>query len=211
MKVLMFNKILNKYTSEPGYPEYISRRLLTSLQELPLTPSLLCFLWSASHNVKEGDMCPFATSPHLKPLFPFLSYECNEICGKLTSPGICPLSLFPFSPSPTRCPSLPQHSPFALFHLLWAILSLKSGIWVIYEYIWSRLYLHAPPNSSGRPGVSRTSSWGSHGGYLVFEAICLGINKKIKKTPVWEVEKHRGWLESQQGKVWGRVTDFYTH
>lgn len=106
LKVLMFNRILNKYTSEAGYPEYISRRLLTSLQELPLTPSLLCFLWSASHNVKEGDMCPFAISPHLKPFLPFLSYKCNEICEKsdLLVSAPSPFSLLSFAHSLSLAP-----------------------------------------------------------------------------------------------------------
>lgn len=112
MKALMFSRILYKYASEAGYPEYISRCLLTSLRELPPIPFALRFLWSASHNVKESDTRPFAISPHLKPLFP-LSRKCNEICEKSALLVSAPLP-FPVSPSPTRCPSLPQRSPFAL-------------------------------------------------------------------------------------------------
>lgn len=56
-----------------------------------------------------ASLCNF---PHLKPRFP-LSRKCSEICEKSALLVSAPL---PFSvfPSPTRCPSLPQHTPFAL-------------------------------------------------------------------------------------------------
>lgn len=157
----MFSRILYKYASEAGYPEYISRCLLTSLRELPPIPFALRFLWSASHNVKESDTRPFAISPHLKPLFP-LSRKCNEICEKSALLVSAPLP-FPVSPSPTRCPSLPQRSPFALrsvcFEPLCALrLESELCINLFGPFICTRPTLHF------RPGVSRTSSWGSPGG-----------------------------------------------
>lgn len=42
MKVLMFNRSSYKCASEAGYPEYISRRLLTSLARSCLSFLLLC-------------------------------------------------------------------------------------------------------------------------------------------------------------------------
>lgn len=88
MKVLMFSRILFKYASEAGYPEHISRCLLTSLHELRLIPFALCFLWSASHNVKGGDTCPFAISRIWSRYFLYRANATRSV--KIYSPGICP-------------------------------------------------------------------------------------------------------------------------
>lgn len=119
----MFNRILYKYTSEAGYLEYISRRLLTSLQELPLIPFALCFLWSASHSVKEGDTCPFAISLIWSRYF--LSYHTNAFRSvrNLLS-WYLPLSLFPSFLRPLavpRSPSTPPRAAFACFEPLCAL------------------------------------------------------------------------------------------
>lgn len=138
----MFNRILYKYTSEAGYLEYISRRLLTSLQELPLIPFALRFLWSASHNVKEGDTCPFAISLIWSRYF--LSYHTNAMRSmRNVLSWYLPLSLFPSLLRPLAVPRSPNTPPRAAFHLLWATLCIKAGIWVMYKSIWSVL-LHMP-------------------------------------------------------------------
>ncbi len=138
----MFNRILYKYTSEAGYLEYISRRLLTSSQELRLIPFALCFLWSASHNVKEGDTCPFAISPIWSRYF--LSYHTNAMRSvRNLFSWYLPLSLFPSFLRPLAVPRSPSTPPRAAFHLLWATLCINAGIWVMYKSIWSVL-LHTP-------------------------------------------------------------------
>lgn len=199
----MFSRILHKYASEAGYPENISRCLLTSLQELPLIPFAPCFLWSTSHNVKESDTCPFAISPHLKPLFP-LSHKCNEICEKsaLLVSAFLP---FPVFPSPTCCPSLPQHSPFPLHSVCFeplCALRLESELCInlFGPFICTRPTLHFRQAWSVQDLLVRLP-WG---GYLVFEAICLGI----KKNPPSLGDREAGRvILSHRGKEWGRKAE----
>lgn len=110
IKVLMFNRILYKYASEAGYPEYISRRLLTSL---PLVPFALRFLWSASHNVKEGDACPFAISLIWSRYFLYRANAVRSVRNLLS--WYLPLSLFPSFLRPLAVPRSPSTPPLHCF------------------------------------------------------------------------------------------------
>lgn len=135
--------------------------------------------------------------------FPFLSHKCDEICEKsaLLVSAPLPFRALAFAHSPSLAP--PALPPRAAFHLLWATPCVKAGIRVMYESIWSPFFFyffaHAPPCSSGRRAVSRTSSWGSRGGYLLFEAICLGM-KRHKTPQSGGVERQGGWWEVKEGK-----------
>ena len=211
----MFKRISYKYASEAGYPEYISRRLLTSFARNCLSfPFALRFLWSASHNVKEGDTCPFAISPHLKPLFPFLITQMRRDLWEICSPGICPSLL----PSPTRRPSLPQHFPLALRSICFEplrALRLESELCTNLFGPLSFFFLffffpHAPPCSSGRRAVSRTSSWGSRGGIPAVWSHLPGYEKKKKHPSLGGREAGRV-MGSQRGKEWGREAEIHSH
>lgn len=166
-------------------PEYISRHLLTSSQELPVIPFALCFLWSASHNVKERVTCPFAISLIWSRYF--LSYHINAMRSvrNLLSRYL-PLSLFPSFFRPLAVPRSPSTPPRAAFHLLWAALCIKAGIWVMYKSIfctcptlqfrqaWSvqdllvRLPWGIPGVWSHLPGYKKASSlWGRETGRVI--------------------------------------------
>lgn len=180
MKALMFSRILFKYASEAGYPEHISRCRLTSLHELRLISFALCFLWSASHNVKGGDTCPFAISRIWSRYFLYRANATRSV--KIYSPDICPspFSRLSFAHSLSLAP--PALPLCTAFRLLWAARCIRAGIWVMYKSIWA-VHLHTPHPAFEAglecPGPPHEAPLG---GYLVFEAICLGGKKNL---PVW--------------------------
>ena len=213
----MFKRISYKYASEAGYPEYISRRLLTSFARNCLSfPFALRFLWSASHNVKEGDTCPFAISPHLKPLFPFLITQMRRDLWEICSPGICPSLL----PSPTRRPSLPQHFPLALRSICFEplrALRLESELctnlfgplsffFLFFFFFSTRPTLQFRQACSVQDLLVRLP-WG--------DTCCLKpsawVWKKKKKHPSLGGREAGRVMGSQRGKEWGREAEIHSH
>lgn len=126
MKVLMFSRILYIWNRRCWVHFKTSAHILArdaSRSFSSVFPVICLTQCKGRWNVS---LCKF---PHLKLLFPFLSHKCNEICEKSALLVSAPLPS-PFSPSPTRRPSLPQHSLSLYFflHSLWATLCIKACI-----------------------------------------------------------------------------------
>jgi len=157
----MFNKILYKYSSEAGYAEYTRRRLPHILAvEIPLIPLAPRSLWSASHNVKGGDTCPFA----IPFIFPF-SYRTNGTRSERNLFSPSPFFYFAHSLS-HRSPSQPHPHPAMRSVRFEPLFTLRLEIWVLNKSILSLCTRPHPAVQADLacPGPPREAPMGGGGG-----------------------------------------------
>lgn len=177
----------------------VSSHPCESCVSFPFAPRLL---WSASHNVKEGDTCPFAISLIWSRYF--FSYHTNGMRSvRNVLSWYLPLSLFPSLLRPLAVPRSPSSPPRAAFRLLWATLCIKAGIWVMYKSIWS-------PFFCTRPTLQFRQAWSVQDLLVRLPWGIPGVWSHLpgyKKTSSLGGREAGRVIQSQKGKEWSREAE----